>query len=91
MEEKFITQNKHVQLVISIDDLRQVFNEFQDERDLELAKNCSENTYLSSEEVCQYLHISKTTLWRWKKENYLHPVKIGSSFRYLKSDVEKLR
>lgn len=88
MEEKFLTQGRHVQLVISLDDLRKVFNELQDERE---AQKQAENTYLSPGEVCKLFRISKSTLWRWKRDKYLSPVKVGNKKLYLKSDVEKVQ
>ncbi|HRW99892.1 MAG TPA: helix-turn-helix domain-containing protein [Cyclobacteriaceae bacterium] len=36
------------------------------------------------------LDIHVTTLYRWEKQNYLIPIRIGTKVRYRKSDIEKL-
>ncbi len=47
-------------------------------------------TYLSPDEVAQMIGVSKNTLWRWDKESYLSPVRIGRKTRYKLSDVNAL-
>jgi predicted DNA-binding transcriptional regulator AlpA len=47
-------------------------------------------TYLTEDEVRQMLNVSHSTLWRWKKEEYLIPVKVGRKNRYKKSEIEAL-
>ena len=47
-------------------------------------------TYLTEGEVRQMLNVSHSTLWRWKKEEYLIPVKVGRKNRYKKSEIEAL-
>ena len=49
-----------------------------------------EEQYLTREEVCKMLSVTKTTLYRWDKANYLVPKKVGRRVLYLKSDVSKL-
>lgn len=47
-------------------------------------------TYLTEDEVKQMLDVSHSTLWRWQKQVYLSPVKIGRKNRYRKSEIEAL-
>lgn len=47
-------------------------------------------TYLSPKQVCDMLDINISTLWRWRKINYLLPLKIGGKIRYQRSKIEKL-
>lgn len=47
-------------------------------------------TYLSPKQVCEMLDINISTLWRWRKINYLLPLKIGGKIRYKRSEIEKL-
>lgn len=47
-------------------------------------------TYLTEDEVKQMLNVSHSTLWRWQKQEYLSPVKIGRKNRYKKSEIEAL-
>lgn len=46
--------------------------------------------YLTPKEVAGMVGVSTNTLWRWEKEKYLIPLKIGRKSRYRKSDVEAL-
>ena len=46
--------------------------------------------YLSPKKVAEMLDIHVTTLYRWEKQNYLIPIRIGTKVRYRKSDIEKL-
>lgn len=45
---------------------------------------------VSAVEVCKMLGITKATLWRWAKLNYLVPVKVGRKNFYRKSDLDAL-
>lgn len=46
--------------------------------------------YLTPNEVAKMIGVSTNTLWRWEKEKYLAPLKVGRKSRYRKSDVEAL-
>ena len=50
-----------------------------------------QESYLSIQEVCDILHVSSNTLWRWGKSGYLIPCKIGRTPMYKLSDINKLR
>ena len=47
-------------------------------------------TYLSREKVAEILEVSKGTLWRWQKLNYLVPIMVGGKRRYRRSDVKRI-
>ncbi|MCI2087237.1 MAG: helix-turn-helix domain-containing protein [Prevotella sp.] len=47
-------------------------------------------SYLTPDEVAEMIGVSKNTLWRWDKEHYLTPVKVGRKSRYKRSDVVAL-
>jgi len=49
----------------------------------------AQEKYLSIEKTCELLGINKSTAWRWSKQNYLIPVKIGMKTRYKKSDFHR--
>ncbi len=51
----------------------------------------AEEKYLTTDEVCEILHVSSNTLWRWNKSQYLCSVKIGRTPMYRLSDVNNLR
>ena len=35
-------------------------------------------------------HVSRTTLWNWRKEGYLVPIEIGGKYRYKLSDINTI-
>jgi len=45
---------------------------------------------ISSDEVCKRLAKNKCTLWRWEKNGYLVPVKVGGLNYYRLADIEKI-
>ena len=45
-------------------------------------------TYLTTEETMNRLHISRATLWRWRESGYLCPIKVGKFTRYKESDIK---
>ena len=49
-----------------------------------------DDKYLTPSEVASMLQVDRSTLWRWEKENYLVPIRIGRKPRYLKSDIENM-
>ena len=51
----------------------------------------AEEKFLSVDEVCEMLHVSQNTLWRWNRNGYLHSIKIGRTPMYRLSDVNNLR
>lgn len=51
----------------------------------------AEEKFLSVDEVCEMLHVSQNTLWRWNRSKYLCAVKVGRTPMYRLSDVNILR
>ena len=48
------------------------------------------DSYLTTEQVCKMLSVSRPTLWTWDKKEILNPVRIGNAKRYQLSDIESL-
>lgn len=46
-----------------------------------------EDRLLSRAEVAEMCGVDVSTLWRWDRDGYLKPVKIGRAVRYHTSDV----
>ncbi len=46
---------------------------------------------ISAEEVLARLKVSKSTLWRWEKQQYLTPVKLGRKRYYRSSDIQRIK
>ena len=55
------------------------------------SENSRTENYLTPDEVATMIGVSKNTLWRWEKDGYLTPFKIGRKVRYKQSDVTSLK
>lgn len=79
----------NVSVCVSLADLKEFVSELIVES---AAKPVEEpERYLSIDEVCEMLHVSSNTLWRWNKNHYLHSVKVGRTPIYRLSDINNLR
>ena len=88
-----IKQNQNVQLVVSASDLRELVNEWYDEREAQKEaerKSIVESERISSTDAEKSLGVTSATLWRWAKTGYLVPIKIGRKNVYLKSDIDRI-
>lgn len=45
---------------------------------------------IAKKDVIEGLGVSHTTLWKWEKNGYLVPVKVGKRVYYKREDLEKL-
>ena len=45
--------------------------------------------YMTIEEVCQYLKVGRTTVWRYSKAGILKPKKIGYKILYARADIDE--
>jgi len=60
-------------------------------RDLEqVITDANSETYPSPDQVSKILDVTKSTLWRWSRQNYLVPLEIGGKRRYRMSDVKRI-
>jgi len=78
----------NVQIVVSLTDLKELFSEWQNERDA--MKPAEKDKLLTADEAANLLNITSVTLWRWAKSGYLKSVKAGRKRHYWQSDIEKL-
>lgn len=88
-----IKQNQNVQLVVSAADLRELVNEWCDEREAQKEaerQSMVESERISPTEVEKTLGVTSATLWRWAKSGYLVPIKVGRKNVYLKSDIDRI-
>lgn len=53
-------------------------------------KNAEEVAAMSRNEAAARLRVSVHTLWRWARDGYLVPKRVGRRVLYLKSDVDKI-
>lgn len=81
----------NVAVTIGLQDLRAVAAEFA-EQVVERLRESADPTPASDElltanEVCAMLGVTKQTLWRWDKMDYLKKVRVGNCVRYRRADV----
>lgn len=85
-----IMQNQNnVQLVVSAADLKEAILEWTLEMQAKI-KEAMPGETLDVSEVKKMLGVSPQTLWRWQKNGYLVPFKIGRERYYRKSDIDKI-
>ena len=93
--QDLLNNGANVSITISADDLRTFFAEvaqevMNKEKAAQAARNADET--MTQKEVCKFLNISKSTLWRWERDNYLRPsTRMGARPMYLKSEVERIK
>ena len=87
------TEN-NIQLVINSLDLKEfalyLIEQAKSNHGTEVSKKDTKERYMLTKEVMNLLKVTKTTLWRWKNEKYLIPVKVGCQNLYKQSDVERI-
>ena len=49
-----------------------------------------QDKYLTADQVCELLSISRVSLWTWDKKGITSPVRIGNLKRYRLSDIEAM-
>ena len=77
-----------MQIVVNVADLKELFNQWQDERD---AKQPQKDDVLrTADEAAAQLGVSSVTLWRWGKEGYFVPIKAGRKVFYWQSAIDGL-
>lgn len=99
MNLKQITeQNPNVQLVITANDLRELFNDWQQEnreqleavRVTEKRLQPSDEGLLTAKEARQRIRVSQSTMWKLEKQKKLIPVRIGRRVFYRISDIDDI-
>ena len=58
------------------------------QKELEGHSPIPDGKYLTIDEVCQYLKMSRTTIWRYTKSGILKPKKIGYKTLYARADID---
>lgn len=85
---EIVNQNVPLQVVVNVADLKELFLDWKEERELNRKKETE--TLLTPDEVASKYRISKVTLWRWAKDGLLKPVKMGRKSFYRQSDIERV-
>lgn len=70
--------------------IKEVVLETIDEHQRAQEPTTTECAEVTPEKVMELLNISRTTLWRWAREGYLVPVKVGRKTLYRQSDIDTI-
>lgn len=85
-----VPDNCTVQLVVNESDLRSIIEGIISDTIVKYDENNKKEKYLTTDEVMEILKVTRPTLWRWAKDHYLVPIKVGKRTLYRESDVSKL-
>ena len=89
MQELLMSGNVNVQFSVTGKDLQE-FGENLIRKAVEQLAPQKEEKYLKIAEVATMLQVDRSTLYRWEKDNYLKPVRVGGKPRYKLLDVEAI-
>jgi excisionase family DNA binding protein len=48
-----------------------------------------DESYLDVEMVSKYLHVAKSTIYKWVSEDYIPYIKLGKTTRFIKNDIDE--
>lgn len=82
--------NCQVQYVVNENDLRTIIEDIVTDTILKYDESQKEEKYLTTDEVMDMLKVTRPTLWRWARDKYLVPTKVGKRTLYKASEVEIL-
>lgn len=85
-----LSADANISVVVSIADLKEFALNVVAEAMAAKEAEKKEERYLTPDVVADMVGVSKNTLWRWNRDKYLMPIKMGRKSRYKLSDVEKL-
>ncbi len=94
MITEILEKKENVLMVVSLNDLKELFKEIYEEREAEkkaVADNEHDNELVGADDTAKILNVKKNTLWRWSKSGYLIPVKIGRKCFYKQADIDKIK
>ena len=84
-----IENGANVAIIVTPTDLKEFALNIIEQAQMAKAKEEPEQ-YLSTNEASKTLKVSINTLWRWNKEKYLCPIKVGHRSLYKLSEITKL-
>ena len=84
-----MNSDANISVVVSVADLKEFALNVVTEA-MAAMEEKTEERYLTPDDVADMVGVSKNTLWRWEKEKYLIPIKVGRKSRYKLSDVKSI-
>ncbi|MBR2771229.1 MAG: helix-turn-helix domain-containing protein [Bacteroidales bacterium] len=89
--KELLSSEAHISIVVTPADLREFAISLINETLAAKSEQKPVEEYLQRSEAARILGVSTNTLWRWAKDGYLSPVKIGHKSAYKLSDINKIR
>ncbi|MBQ9677503.1 MAG: helix-turn-helix domain-containing protein [Prevotella sp.] len=81
-------------IMISEEDLEKAFTKVLEKylstHKLAEKSSTEEDKYLSSDEACDYMHVTPSTLWRMRQRGEIVVHKVGGRCLYSKNDLDTL-
>ncbi len=94
MINDLIDKGANIQVVLSAQDLRafglNLLSEYAAQEARKKEMEDAKEVYLTINQVCEMLHIDRSTLWRWQNEGYLSPINMMGRNRYSKAAITKI-
>lgn len=72
-----------------VDAFRTMVSEVREEMEMKTAEDLTDRL-VNRVETALILGVNPSTLWRWEKEDYLHPVRVGRSVKYRYSEIARV-
>lgn len=88
--DELIKTGANVQVVVTLADLKEFALNVVAETMAAKEAEKKQEKYLTPDDVADMVGVSKNTLWRWERDKYLIPIKVGRKSRYKLSDVNKI-
>lgn len=88
-----INLDANISITVNISDLIEFANYLirSTKEELENAILAKEReTYITTDEAKDQLHVDRSTLWRWSKTGYLIPIEVGGKRLYKQSDIDSI-
>lgn len=92
MIKNLINEDNDIQIVIrssQLEELADMLWKRMQEKNRE-REETERNRTISKAKACEMLEKDPTTLWRWEKEGYLTPVKVGGRTNYRLGDIQDI-
>ena len=89
--------NQDAVAIINLSDLQEFANIVRRDaiedakREQEQQDTPDDSELLTTTETARFLNIDRSTLYRWSRDGYLHPVSIGNVKRYRRKDLIKFK
>ena len=88
--EEFLNNGTNVSITVTPIDLKEFAMFLIEQAQVNEREKAQEEQFLTSDEVSAKIGVSKNTLWRWEKESYLMPIRIGRKPLYKLSEINAL-